>query len=165
MTFSGFSVSIETLIILSSRKLGQTKLPMTMSLSIKVSPSAVLRTLPAVYTWWPWVHQNISPGFYWHGWSVPPEQKPRMRTGTCLLFQLHDILFRGSYPGLYSFHCYLFMTALARLATDVCNTSPVEINCFTSAQFLRSDHSGVSNMDISDLSRKLQCFRRLYYVS
>ena len=49
---------------------------------------------------------------------------------TCLLFQLHDILFRGSYPGLYSFHCYPFMTAPAWLATDVCNTNPVEINWF-----------------------------------
>lgn len=50
---------------------------------------------------------------------------------TCLLFQLHYILFRGSYPGLYGFHCYPFMTAPAWLTTDVCNISPVEINCFT----------------------------------
>lgn len=67
---------------------------------------------------------------------------------TCLLFQLPDILFRGSYPGPYSLHCYPFMTAPAWLATDVCNTSPGEINCFPQAQFLTSNHSAVSNVGI-----------------
>ncbi|KAK5880196.1 hypothetical protein CesoFtcFv8_023248 [Champsocephalus esox] len=60
---------------------------------------------------------------------------------TCLLFQLQDVLYRGSYPGLHSFHSYPHMTTPARIATDVCNTRPVEINCFTQTPFLASSYS------------------------
>lgn len=75
------------------------------------------------------------------GDSLLREEKRPTRTEalhgnrSCVLFQLHAILFRGSCPGLYSFHCYPFMTAPARLANDVCFTSTAEINRFTRTWF------------------------------
>lgn len=85
-------------------------------------------SFPVVVTWVLEISKMASSGSYWHGLTVPLEQKPSMGTQTCLLFQLHDILYRGSYPGRYSFHCYAFMTLLAQLTTDVCTTSLAEIN-------------------------------------
>lgn len=78
---------------------------------------------------------------------------------TCLFFQLHDILFRGSYPGPFGFHCYPLMTAPARLATDVWNSSPVEINSFldqTAVQF---------QMWTFQIQVGFQSLRRLNYIS
>lgn len=53
-----------------------------------------------------------------------------MRTRACVFFQLQDILYRGSYPGPDSFHCYAFTTAVAQLAIDVCNASPARDKLF-----------------------------------
>lgn len=89
-----------------------------------------------------------------------------MRTRTCLLFQLHDILYRGSYPGLYSFQCYPFMTAPARLATDVCNPSPAEINCFTtSPSFLDQTTVQPLMQAFLNLGKKLLQKVALAYIS
>lgn len=31
------------------------------------------------------VSETANPAFYWHGWVVPPEQKPSMRTQACVI--------------------------------------------------------------------------------
>lgn len=89
-------------------------------------------------TWCTQGQQNIGPGFLSTQQIHPIRTRAFHGNWTCLLFQLHDILFRGSYPALSSFHCYPFMTAPARPATDVCYPSPAEINCFTQAQLCGS---------------------------
>lgn len=72
-----------------------------------------------------------------------------MRTQARVLFQLQAILYRGSYPGPYSFHCYAFTTAAAQRAIDVCNTNPARDKLFhNKLGFLGSKHGTVSNLNI-----------------
>lgn len=67
---------------------------------------------------------------------IPAEQEPSMGKGPVCYSSCMTFFSEAATQDCTASSCYPFMTAPARLVTDVCNTSSGEINCFTWAQFL-----------------------------
>lgn len=124
----GFSFSLEVIIVVSPFKLGADKTLSDKATAYKsVTIHSVSYFCPSVYTWWHWVHEKSVLAFIDTDDPSHQNRSPAWEPGpvcysSCMTFFLEA----ATQDCTASTVIYSW---LHWLATDVCNTDPVEINC------------------------------------